>query len=176
MAAAFDEKRKNAIWMEDEFNGHLFWAFDQKHFNKIVEGDLASFVAFKNKAQKKIKYRGFTVLMGNYQLQEVTAEEKSDVRYREAESRFYQYRMRKPSALKKKAGYRICEPNALLLDLTEVARDIPNLEDDLMDIASVKNNQISAEGDYTYFRDMSPPSSPIHSPTHSKCKQATLKF
>ena len=45
MAAAFDEKRKDAIWMEDEFNAHLFWAFDQKHFNKIVEGDLSSFVA-----------------------------------------------------------------------------------------------------------------------------------
>ena len=171
MAAAFDEKRKDAVWLEDEFNGHLFWAFDQKHFNKIVEGDLSSFVAFKNKAQKKVKYKGFTILMGNYQLQEITTEEKSQVRFREAESRFYQYKMRKPSKLKKISGYRICNPQALYEDLSDIARDIPNLSEDLMDISQVSNSQISAEGVYTYARDAQPRPTP-----KQPNAQQTLRF
>ena len=159
MAAAFDEKRSNAVWMEDEFNGTLFWAFDQKHFNKIVEGDLNSFVAFKNKAQKKVRYRGFTILMGNYKLQEITKEKESEsvVRFLEAQSRFYQYKMTKPKKLKKQAGYKICNSSALLADLTAVATDIPNFEEDLMDISLVHTSQLGSDGVYTFSRDMPHP-------------------
>ena len=31
MAAAFDDRSKDAIWLEDEFNAYLFWSFHQKH-------------------------------------------------------------------------------------------------------------------------------------------------
>ena len=124
MAAAFDDRSKDVIWLEDEFNADLFWSFHQKHFNKIAEGALSAYVPIKSRAQKKIKYFGHVLLMGNYRLQEISKEETSDVRLRETQSRFHIYHMRKPPFLKREPDYRICSPHSLTLDLISLTVDI----------------------------------------------------
>ena len=154
-AKQFVGKRREAIWMDDEFNPPMYDAFLKPHLNKLLEGSMDSYIPMKNQKPAHCTYRGFTILMTNHTIEELLSIEPSqgqkEVHQIEFERRMTAYKLKPDPSLKRHQQiptYQITHPVALRQGLRMVATDHKSNIQAIMNPEMYDATQFDSEGIY----------------------------
>lgn len=93
----FGKRAPGAIWIDDEVTPSKISRYDAADFNKLTEGNYDGYAASKGGTQKKIKWTGYCIFMGNYSLEEMFPGQS--VRIEEFKARFTTYTFHKPEKI-----------------------------------------------------------------------------
>lgn len=93
----FSKRSPGAIWIEDELTPSKVSRYDPADFNKLTEGNYDGYAASKGGSQKKIKWTGYCIFMGNYTLEEMFPGQS--IRIDEFKARFTTYEFHKPQRI-----------------------------------------------------------------------------